>query len=507
MSKSPLHLVWFKKDLRVDDHAPLAAAMKAGNALALYVYEPSLIAADEYDTSHHVFLNQCLADLSALLKDLGVPLITRIGELPAVFDDIRATHGIAGLYSHRETGHNLSYKRDLRVKEYCQEFNILWQEFSQNGVIRRLGSRDGWAARWTARMSDPIVKTPTRSQTFTGELKTSGLVDADTFGKPRITTKVLQLGGSRSAVETLSSFFELRGRNYATEMSSPVTAGDSCSRMSTHLAYGTISMRQIYHQLLHYLALADDSPTAASKVTKKSLRAFEARLRWHCHFMQKLEDAPQLEFKNMVSSYDGLRDELTHPQFLEAWSKGETGYPMIDACMRALLETSWINFRMRAMLVSFASYDLWLPWQLTARHLAKHFLDFEPGIHYSQVQMQSGTTGINTIRIYNPTKQLLDHDPDGIFVKKHLPELSMVPKEYLAEPWTMPKALQKSIGCIIGKNYPEPLVDHATAVKTARQKLSAVKRTTAAKAEAKEVLAKHGSRKRPNRKKSYNEED
>ena len=149
------------------------------------------------------------------------------------------------------------------------------------------------------------------------------------------------------------------------------------------------------------------------------------------------------------------------------------------------------------MLVSFASYDLWLPWQLTAKHLAKHFLDFEPGIHYSQVQMQSGTTGINTIRIYNPTKQLTDHDPHGLFVRAYVPELAAVPDDYLAEQWTMPKQIQQKVGCIIGKNYPEPIIDHSTATKEARLRLGSVRRSTVARAEANDILAKHGSRKQP----------
>jgi deoxyribodipyrimidine photo-lyase len=467
------------------------------NTIALYVYEPDHIAAAEYDTSHHIFLNQCLIELTEGLRQRGIQLITRKGDISEILHDINRSHGVCALYSHRETGHARSFQRDTKVKLFCQEHGIPWHEFSQNGVIRRLKSRDGWAGRWTARMSEPLAEIPTTCSPYRDRIKSDGILDADVFDKPGTTKKILQAGGFQEANKTITSFFESRGKSYATEMSSPVTAGHSCSRLSTHLAFGTVSMRQVYHQLLHYLALAEDSPPTAAIITKKSLRAFEARLRWHCHFMQKLEDDPRIEFSNMVTAYDGIRDELIHPAHLEQWATGQTGYPMVDACMRALLATSWINFRMRAMLVSFASYDLWLPWQLTARHLAKHFLDFEPGIHYSQVQMQSGTTGINTIRIYNPTKQLTDHDPHGLFVRAYVPELAAVPDDYLAEPWTMPKQIQQKVGCIIGKNYPEPIIDHSTATKEARLRLGSVRRSTVARAEAKDILAKHGSRKRP----------
>jgi deoxyribodipyrimidine photo-lyase len=180
-----------------------------------------------------------------------------------------------------------------------------------------------------------------------------------------------------------------------------------------------------------------------------------------------------------------------------AWARGETGYPMVDACMRALLATGWVNFRMRAMLVSFAAYDLWLHWRRPGLHLARHFLDYEPGIHWSQMQMQSGTTGINTLRMYSPTKQLLDHDPEGVFVRRWVPELARLPREHLAEPWKTPPLLQRAAGCVIGSDYPAPIVDHARAIAEARVRLARARRTTEARAEAAGIVAKHGSRKRP----------
>ena len=212
--------------------------------------------------------------------------------------------------------------------------------------------------------------------------------------------------------------------------------------------------------------------------------------------MQKLEDEPQLEFQNLSRVYDGLReDDFNHERF-EAWQAGRTGYPMIDACMRAIHANSWINFRMRAMLMSFASNHLWLHWRPTSVYLAKHFLDFEPGIHFAQAQMQSGTTGINTVRIYSPAKQVLDHDPQGVFIRKFVPELAGVPNKYLPEPHRMPLDMQIQVGCIIGKDYPQPIVDHRVAYQSAREKIFAVRQTESAVSEAKRVFVKHGSRKR-----------
>jgi deoxyribodipyrimidine photo-lyase len=329
------------------------------------------------------------------------------------------------------------------------------------------------------------------------DLDPGPIPDEAIFGLPRSTKNLVQKGGVREARATLDSFLSARGVDYARSISSPVTAEEGCSRLSVALSYGHLSMREVFHAVEARLrALASDRSEEARR-WRWSLQSFEARLHWHCHFMQKLEDEPAIEFENFNRAMDGLREDDFDEARFQAWSRGETGYPMVDACMRALLATGWINFRMRAMLVSFASYDLWLHWRRTGLHLARHFLDFEAGIHWSQMQMQSGTTGINTLRIYSPTKQVEDHDPKGGFIRRWIPELAGIPDEYLAEPWTMPPLVQRFSGCVIGRNYPAPIVDHKQAVAEAKRRVSAFRNTQAAREAAAKVLKKHGSRKRP----------
>jgi deoxyribodipyrimidine photo-lyase len=215
--------------------------------------------------------------------------------------------------------------------------------------------------------------------------------------------------------------------------------------------------------------------------------------------MQKMEDQPSLELENVNPAYDGLREgEFDHEKF-SAWCGGRTGYPLVDACMRALHQTGWINFRMRAMLVSFACYHLWLHWRQPAVHLARLFLDYEPGIHYSQVQMQAGVTGINTVRIYSPIKQVADQDPQGEFIRRYVPELEGVPAHLLAEPHRMTLMEQSLYGCRIGEDYPPPIVDHVAAYQSARQRIYQVKRSPAARSLSVEVQRKLGSRRRSGR--------
>jgi deoxyribodipyrimidine photo-lyase len=220
-----------------------------------------------------------------------------------------------------------------------------------------------------------------------------------------------------------------------------------------------------------------------------------SRLHWHCHFIQKLESEPEIEWRNMHRGYDGLREDDWNPEHFAALTSARTGWPMVDACVVMLHETGWLNFRMRAMLVSVATYPLWLDWRPVGQWLATQFLDYEPGIHWSQLQMQSGTTGINTTRVYNPIKQAQDHDPHGTFVRRWLPAMRRVPDSWLSEPWRMPHQVQISAGVQVGAEVAQPVVDLAQATREAKQRLHSRRQTPEVKAGKKSVIEKHASRK------------
>jgi deoxyribodipyrimidine photo-lyase len=196
----------------------------------------------------------------------------------------------------------------------------------------------------------------------------------------------------------------------------------------------------------------------------------------------------------MHRGYDALRENEFNDDYFNALKDGKTGWPMVDACVVMLRETGWLNFRMRAMLVSVAAYPLWLHWKPVGDWLATQFLDYEPGIHWSQLQMQSGTTGINTTRVYNPIKQAQDHDQRGFFVRRWLPHMRQVPDTWLFEPWNMPQEVQNNIGIEIGRDIPQPIVDIAIATKISKDRLHTRRNLSEVRASKKTVIDKHASR-------------
>ena len=414
-------LVWLKRDLRLHDHAPLAEASRrcrdGESALAVYVRETDYWATDKASEDQWGFVAECLRKLAAGLDKIGGRLL--IAEAPsaeAVFEALFKRYEITELLCHQETGNGWTFDRDKRVFLLCRERGIPVVEFLQNGVLR--GSKaprekPEHQAFWREWISAPEAPEPKFWRTPPAMPDSLMIPDLST---PQ--TVLRQRGGEHLALGLLESFLGERcllHQGYRVEMGSPLHAPETCSRLSPHFTWGSLSSKRAAQAAM----AREPRPPHGSIMHRNS---FHRRLRWRDHFLQKFESLPWMEFRCINPARESLHG--WNQQAYERWSTGMTGYPFVDACMRSLNATKWLNFRARAMVVSFASYALNLDWRRFAPHLARTFLDYEPGIHYSQLQMQSGTTHGSPPRIYNPIKQSLEKDPGGEFIRRWVPELS-----------------------------------------------------------------------------------
>ena len=476
-AKAPLQLVWFKRDLRTVDHRPLLEAAAHGPVLPLYIVEPAFWQQPDASARQWAFCREALEQLRRDLAALGQPLIVRCGEVVPVLERARRSLGITALWSHEETGNGFTYGRDRQVLAWTREQGIPWIQIPQFGVTRALKQRDGWARRWEERMAESLMPAPQRLPALP-EIPIGEIPTADQLRLAADPCPQRQTGGRDRGLEELDDFLRHRVQRYARSISSPVVAFRGCSRLSPYLTWGCLSMREVVQ--------------ASRGLSGRGVSSFGSRLHWHCHFIQKLESEPAIEFHDFHPFMRGIRpmDQVRYA----AWAEGFTGVPFVDACMRALRAHGWINFRMRAMLMSFASYHLWLPWRASGLHLARQFVDYEPGIHWSQCQMQSGSTAINTIRIYNPIKQGQDHDPKGIFIRQWCPELASLPDVYLHEPWRIDPAGAERLGFRLGVDYPDPIVDPAAAAREAKDRIWEIRRAAGFERLADGIQNRHGSR-------------
>ena len=474
-----MQIFWLKRNLRLQDSEPLFESMRAvrssGAVLPLYCHEPSLIDQPDVARQHQLFIQETLEELGRDIQSIGGKLLQAVGETVDVLDRIHRARPITKIWTHRETTQACQYERDRGVIAWCVNNDVKLMEIEQNGIARAPQTPESFPDYFgrsvRASLRDPMGKD------LSDRFANLPFPCCDPTDIPQAAGEdksLRQQGGRSSAIANLQRFFNIESlRQYPYQISSPNTAWEGCSRISTYLAYGVLSDREVLHAVDRVVT------EAHGKMTDNEFRKFQEnarfyldRLSWRRQYIQTFESNPRLEFECMLPQFNGVREAEFNEAYFEAWKQGRTGFPYIDAAMRCLNATGWINMRLRATVVSFATMNLWIPTIRVAEYLATEFLDYEPGVHHVIHQLIAGTTTFSGLMVYDPVKQGKDHDIDGKFIKKWIPELSDVGKGDIHNLVQTKFNLSHEAQLSGLTPYPEAIIDHKVTGQRAKDRIN-----------------------------------
>ena len=461
-------IVWMRRDLRLQDNPALMAAAAADRLIPVFCIDPRLLDGRHRSGSRTQFMLDCLHDVDRSLRDLGSRVVIRRGipehELPALAREA----GAGAVHAAADVG-PYARRRDAAVSSAlaaCGVELVLHPGLFVVDDPAEIRTGDGgpytvftpYHRSWERVSRREPLSRPRSLPGLPAGVRTGRIPALKALGL----TQPLDdppAGGERAGRARLDAFLADGVDRYHEQRDALAQAGTSA--LSPHLHFGCLSPREVEHRL-------PDSPGAAE---------LRRQLCWRDFYAQVMRCSPRNARSEHQEQYRGMRWSRARRNF-DAWREGRTGFPVVDAAMRQLRREGWIHNRGRLIVGSFLTKDLGIDWRWGERWFMALLVDGDEASNNGNWQWIA-SVGVDpqppARRIYNPSRQQERFDPDGIYVRRYVPELQRVPDEYLIEPWTMPPEVQEASECIIGSDYPAPIVDHAQARREALERFAAAR--------------------------------
>lgn len=450
-----MNIAWFRRDLRLHDNPMLAAATNRGEpTVGLFVLDPRLTEGRRSSPNRNACLRTALVALRHALRDRGTELFIREGDPETTVPAFAADCGATSVQASRDYT-DFARRRDEAVRAALARQSV--RLVSHPGVLvaepEDIRRADGapfrvftpfWR-RWKAAALRPGYTAPTQIAGGAGDLDPGRLPTA--ADRRFVPTATILPSGEPAARERMEHWLTSGLETYTSQRD--MLATDGTSRLSQDLHFGTISPRELVER---------------ASIAGRDAETFVSELAWRDFFHHLVWHVPRVVREPFQERYAGVSWE-DDPAGLAAWTRGETGYPIIDAAMRELHATGFMHNRARMITASFLTKDLLIDWRLGEAHFLQHLADGDVAINNGgwQWAASTGADAMPYFRVFNPTRQGERFDPEGTYVRRWIEPLHDVPARYVHEPWRMDAATQQAARCVIGRDYPAPIVEHAMA--------------------------------------------
>lgn len=461
MTSPPIALCWFRRDLRLHDHAALYHALKSGMPVhCLFVFDTDILDHLTNLADRRVeFIWESVAELKRALEDLGSTLHILHESACSIVPQFAKSMGASTVFCNRDYEPD-AIVRDRDVATALQTHGIAFRTFKDQVIFeceevltatrKPFNVFTPYKNAWLKTLTDFHLRVYPTEHHFAAlaQCTPAHLPGLETLGFVRSNLAELALPCGMSGAEQLFGDFRQRMADYHTRRDFPALKG--VSYLSAHLRFGTLSIRTLARE-----AFYSGGPGPQTWLSELIWREFYQMLLYHYPYVVAHA------FKPRFDDFQWNND----PAWFAAWQSGQTGYPLVDAGMRQLARSGYMHNRLRMVTAAFLVKDLQIDWRWGERHFAEQLIDFDLAANNGGWQW-SASTGCDAqpwFRIFNPVTQSEKFDPDGRFIRRYVPELANCPADFIHSPWKLPLADQQQLGIVIGKNYPAPLIDHATA--------------------------------------------